>query len=178
LIDSKNGWIRGAVLGGQYNFSGRNVIVLDPSLKINEIDVGYKYFLVAFSGNLIKRIVKEKGWTITKAYNFIKSKFQKDDYILSIMNEIIKEESAYLILNRNPTLSPGSIIEMKIRRIKEDGDDVTLSLPSAILPPLNADLTYKSRSVKTPLIAGSYHNLYLLHLLVIDRVAYTIMGIG
>nr|DAR07855.1 MAG TPA: hypothetical protein [Caudoviricetes sp.] len=34
----------------------------------------------------------------------------------------------------NKTITYGSILKMKIRRVKNDPDDLTLSLPSAILP--------------------------------------------
>ena len=37
------------------------------------------------------------------------------------------------------TITYGSILEMRIRKVKEDADDWTLSIPSAILPGLNAD---------------------------------------
>ena len=80
----------------------RNVIVLDPTLKIDEIDMSYKSFIVRFSGKLIKRIIKDKGWTITKALNFLKSKFQYDEYIAKLMKDIIEEEKPEVILNRNP----------------------------------------------------------------------------
>lgn len=57
------------------------------------------------------------------------------------MKDIIEEEKPEVILNRNPTITFGSILLMKIRKIKPDSDDMTLAIPSAILPGLNADLT-------------------------------------
>ena len=139
LIDGKHGWTRANVLGGQFNYSGRNVIVLDPTLKINEVDMSYKSFIVKFSGQIIKKLIRDKGWTITKAHNFLKSKFQYDPYIHQLMNEIIAEFEPKIILNRNPTITFGSILLMKVRQIKPDADDMTLAIPSAILPGLNAD---------------------------------------
>jgi hypothetical protein len=139
LIDGKHGWARANVLGGQFNYSGRNVIVLDPTLKIDEVDMSYKSFIVKFSGLIIKKIIKDKGWTITRAHNFLKSKFMYDEYVHGLMEEIIHEREVKIILNRNPTITFGSILLMKIRRIKPDSDDMTLAIPSAILPGLNAD---------------------------------------
>ena len=139
LIDGKHGWARANVLGGQFNYSGRNVIVLDPTLKIDEVDISYKSFIVQFSGLLIKKIIKDKGWTITKAHNFLKSKFMFDQYVYDMMQEIVTERDVKFILNRNPTITFGSILLMKIRKIKPDSDDMTLAIPSAILPGLNAD---------------------------------------
>lgn len=139
LIDGKHGWTRANVLGGEFNYSGRCVIVLDPSLHIDEVDMPYKAFIEQFKGSIIKRIIKDRGWTITKATNFLASKFMYDEYVYNIMCQIIEEEHPHLILNRNPTITFGSILLMKVRKVKKDSDDVTLAIPSAILPGLNAD---------------------------------------
>ena len=96
--------------------------------------MSYKAFLEQYKGRIVRRIIKDKGWSITKAYNYLAAKFMGDDYIYSIMNDIIREEEPKLIINRNPTITWGSIILMKIRSIKQDANDVTLSIPSAILP--------------------------------------------
>ena len=82
----------------------RNVIVLDPTLKIDEVDMSYKSFIVQFSGLIIKKIIKDKGWTITKAHNFLKSKFMFDQYVYDIMQEIVTEREVKFILNRNPKM--------------------------------------------------------------------------
>ena len=139
LIDGKHGWTRANVLGGEFNYSGRSVIVLDPTLKIDEVDISYKGFIEMFKGNIIRRIRKEKGWTITKTKNYVSSKFMFDPYVYKIMCDVIREDQPHIILNRNPTITFGSILMMKIRRVKPDADDVTLAIPSAILPGLNAD---------------------------------------
>ena len=134
LIDGKHGWCRANVLGGEFNYSGRSVIVLDPSLKIDEVDVSYKAFIEQFKGRIIRRIIIDKGWSITKAYNYLAEKFMYDEYVYSIMSDIIREEEPKMIINRNPTITFGSIILMKIRKVKKDANDVTLAIPSAILP--------------------------------------------
>ena len=138
LIDGKGGWIRSNVLGGCFNYTSRHVIVLDPTLKIDEVDMPYKSFIVIYSGKIIKRIKQEKGWSTVKAYNFLKVRFKFDPYIYRIMEDIIREEEPKIILNRNPTIVFGSILLMKIRKVKKDSDDLTLAVPSAILPGLKS----------------------------------------
>lgn len=101
LIDSKHGWIRANVLGGEFNFSGRSVIVLDPTLKIDEVDIPYKAFIEQYKGSIIKRIIRDKGWTITKATNYLASKFNGSKYIYKIMDQIIEEENCHIILRIN-----------------------------------------------------------------------------
>ena len=98
LIDKKSGKIRSSILGGEFNMSGRNVIILDPTLKIDEVDVPYKSFIVQYRGFIIRRIVKDKGWTVTKASNYVSSKFEFDPYIYDIICDIINEEHPKLIL--------------------------------------------------------------------------------
>lgn len=114
----------------------RSVIVLDPTLKIDEVDISYKAFIKQFQGRIVSRIIRDKGWSITKAYNYLSAKFTYDEYVYSIMCDIIREESPKIILNRNPTITFGSILLMKIRKVKKDSDNLTLSIPSAILPGL------------------------------------------
>lgn len=104
LIDGKYGWTRSNVLGGKFNYTSRSVIVLDPTLKLNEIDVSYKSFMILFSGKIIREIMNDKGWTITKAHNYLKSKFQYDDYVYSIIQLVLKKYKPWQIINRNPRL--------------------------------------------------------------------------
>jgi hypothetical protein len=90
--------------------------------------------------------MKDTGWTVIKASNFLASKFMYDDYVYNIMCDIVDEMHPTIIINRNPTITLGSILLMRIRRVKPDPKDVTLSMPSAVLPALNADLTSQLRS--------------------------------
>lgn len=103
LIDSKHGWVRGNCLGGEFNSSGRSVIVLDPTLKIDEVDMPYKAFIEQYKGHILHYIIKDKGWTLTKAMNYLSSKFNYDPYVYSVMERVV-EDGAKLILNRNPKL--------------------------------------------------------------------------
>ena len=80
----------------------RSVIVLDPTLKIDEVDISYRAFIEQYKGHIIRRIIRDKGWTITKAANYLASKFMYDDYVYGIMCDIVREEEPKLILNRNP----------------------------------------------------------------------------
>lgn len=91
---------RGAVLGGEFNFSGRCVIVLDPSLKINQVDMPYKAFIEQYKGAILSYIIKDKGWTITKATNYLASKFNFDLYVYNIMCRVIDELKPSIILKR------------------------------------------------------------------------------
>ena len=148
LIDGKYGWLRSKTLGGEFNYSARAVIVLDPTLPIDQIDVSYKSFIVLFSGAIIKRLRRRYGWTITKAHNHLKSRFMFDEEIYKIMLEIVHEEKPRMIIQRNPTICYGSILFMGIRDVIRDSNDTTLAIPSAILPPLN-EITQSALSINS-----------------------------
>ena len=61
----------------------------------------YKAFLEQYRGHIIREICKDKGWTITKASNYIAMKINYDPYVYSIMCKLFKK-GIKLILNRNP----------------------------------------------------------------------------
>ena len=105
MIDGKHGWIRGACLGGGMNGTARSVIILDPSLKMDEVAIPYKTFANAYAGLIVKKIMEDKGWTLTRAYNYLKSKFKYDDYVYSVIEQLLKEEDRYIIINRNPEIA-------------------------------------------------------------------------
>ena len=77
----------------------RNVIVLDPTLKLDEVDIPYKTFIVMFSGQIIKELQRDNNWTITKAHNYLKSKFMYDPYIHTLMERIRQRDGISIILN-------------------------------------------------------------------------------
>jgi hypothetical protein len=139
LIDGKHGWLRGNVLGGSFNYSSRSVIVLDPTLKMDEVDIPYKSFIVMYNGLIVRELMNRYGWSITKSYNYVKEKFTYDEDIYDIICHIIRTQKPAIILNRNPTINWGSILKMRIRQVKPDSNDLTLAIPSAILAGLNAD---------------------------------------
>ncbi|MDE6851626.1 MAG: hypothetical protein K2J67_03945, partial [Lachnospiraceae bacterium] len=49
------------------------------------------------------------------------------------------ENCICIIYVKTTTITYGSILMMKVRKVKKDPNDLSLSIPSAILPGLNAD---------------------------------------
>jgi len=64
-----------------------------------------------------------------------------DEYIYSIMNELIEktEGGLQILLNRNPSINYGSILTLRIRAVKKCYDDFTLSLSNLLLHFLSGD---------------------------------------
>ena len=65
---------------------------------MDEVDIAYKAFIEQYKGLIIKEIIEEKGWTITKTTNYVASKFNGDPYIYEIMDRVIKKYKPKLIL--------------------------------------------------------------------------------
>lgn len=139
LINGKEGFIRGENLGGSLNYTSRNVIIPDPSLRLNQVDISYQTFRELFKQKIIYYIKKVRGCHFSKAYDIWKSSIKYNEEVYQVMKHILKTEKVKLLINRNPTLNYYSLLSMQIRNIKVDDTDFTLSLNLSILPGLNAD---------------------------------------
>lgn len=88
----------------------------------------------------MKYIMVTEDCTLNKAFtqwNAARIRFSSKVY--EIMQYILQKEQPMILLNRNPTLNYYSMLLLKIRSVKRDFNDYTLSVPLAILPGLNAD---------------------------------------
>lgn len=139
ILNGKEGLIRGEILGGSLNYTSRSVIVPDPSLRDNEIDVSYHAFLELYRYKIIYYLMKIQDITLGKAYNIWKAATKFDPVVYNTMKFIVDYAKTKVVLNRNPTLNYYSILLLNIRNISSDEEDYTYSLPLSILPGLNAD---------------------------------------
>ena len=131
--------IRGSILGGSLNNTSRNVIVPNPILRDNELDLSYHTFLELYKFRIIYYLKKMNDISLPKAYDIWSQAYKFDNRIYEIMQFIIKKEKPKILINRNPTLNYYSMLLMDIRSVKKDITDYTLSVPLSILPGLNAD---------------------------------------
>lgn len=139
LLNGKDGWIRDQLMGGGLNYSARNVIIPDNTLRDNEVDLSYHTFRVLFKMKIISYLQRMNNCTLAQAKYLWETHHECDPTMLKIMRAIVKKERLCVIINRNPTLNYYSILRMYIRDIKEDDGDYTLSVPMSVLPGLNAD---------------------------------------
>lgn len=144
-IDTKHGHIREEILGGRVNFSARNVIVPDSSLKADEIEIGYLTFLELFRYEIIGYLVKMTGSSYGEAaQEWFESSLGFNKRVYEIMQYIIDKCDPRVIMNRNPTINFGSLMLMKIKRVRGDyNENHTMSIPVFILSDLNADQRHK-----------------------------------
>ena len=139
LINGKEGHIRGLILGGSLNSTARNVIIPDPTLRDNEIDMSYHTFHEIFKFLILHYLTKVDGLTYPQALEEWERGRSYSDKIYYIMQYILKTIKLNSLINRNPTLNYYSMLRMKIRKVKRDASDYTMSVPLSCLPGLNAD---------------------------------------
>lgn len=139
MLKGKDGFIRDQLLGGSLNYTSRNVIIPDPTLRDDELDVSYHTFLELFKYPIMHYIMRLEDVPLNKAVTIWQNAFKFDEKVYQIMTYIVRHEDGRLLINRNPTLNFYSMLLMRIRRVKDDPNDYCLSVPLSILPGLNAD---------------------------------------
>lgn len=140
-IGGKEGLIKDGIMGGRVNFSARDVIVPDPTLKCNQIKVGYVLFLELFKFELIQLLVRHKGITFNEAFeqwSFASTHF--DESIWLLMNHYISKTKPMVILNRNPSINFGSLMLFYLDHVERGYDEsFVLRIPITVLRKFNAD---------------------------------------
>jgi hypothetical protein len=134
-VSKKEGFIRTEIVGGTFSFSARSVIILDVSLRIDEIDIPFEMALEAFHYKMTHMLAVQNHWTLEQSYLFIE-KYHRHPLVLAALDAIIADEQWVFIL-REPTINLASIALCKIRSYKFDDD--TISLPPEPLAGYNAD---------------------------------------
>lgn len=121
----KDGLLRNSLLGKRVDYSGRSVIVPDPTLSYNEVRLPFE-FLEMWR----YYFVREGVWPKNKSLNVFK--IPKET-----LNKIIKEieEKELVLLNRQPTLHRPSIQKFK----PKFWDKKAIGLHPCYCPPFNAD---------------------------------------
>jgi DNA-directed RNA polymerase beta' subunit len=139
-ISTKEGFIRSSLVGNRLNFSSRNVITpCDSSYQMDECSLPYLTALELLKPLIINKLRKVKRINYKKAhilFNNASLRFNK--LVHAIMTELIKSENISILLNRNPSIAVGSVLNLRIRDVKEDINDYTLGIPNLILPLLGA----------------------------------------
>lgn len=140
---SKSGMIRKHILGARLNYSARNVIVSYVDHKrSNEIAIPYLTALELYKPLLMNVLTKVNRITYERAESMLrKAKYRYDPIVYSAMMLMVRrsKRGLRLIINRNPTLSDGSVMCMKVVEIKSDIHDLTMAIPLRVLNKFNAD---------------------------------------
>ncbi|WP_289293976.1 hypothetical protein [Romboutsia ilealis] len=164
-INSKEGHIKGKMLGGRINFTARNVIIPDPSLKADELILCYYSMMELYKFEIIAHLVKIFDISEIEAHSQWQwATINFDNRIYELIQYIIKKQKPHVIINRPPTINFGSILCMKIKDVKVGKPgDFTMSLPLRILPVLNGDFDGDNLtivSLKTKQLIREYDRVF------------------
>lgn len=144
ILIGKKGNIR-QLFGGRYNFTSRCVIVSDNKLRIDQVKLPYKCLVVWLEPQIKNILVKSYNMSYNQAEEYVfKAQVQPDKTIANIIMSIIHshKEGLPVIINRNPTINYGSLLQMFCVGMNEDMEnDYTMSIPLQVLPNLAADST-------------------------------------
>lgn len=157
ILSGKKGALR-TLIGGRYNFTSRDVIVADPLLRIDEVSLPYAALTELLQQSIINILHKSYSMSYSDAYDFwYKACIIENDTIKDIINSIIKNHKTGrgipVLINRNPTISRGSILMMFCTKMTSG---YTMGIPLQILKPLAADKlvhTFTSRMSKSHTLA-------------------------
>ena len=146
IIKGKKGNIR-TLFGGRCNFTSRDVIIADPTLRIDQIRLPYSALIELLQQSIINILVKTYNVSYSDAYDrWYHANLKKDKTIIAIIESIIHNSTQEhygipVIINRNPSLGLGSLLQMYCVGISDPTDkfEYVMQLPLQILPLLNAD---------------------------------------
>ena len=147
ICKGKKGQFR-MLVSGRHNFSSRAVIAQDPSLRIDQCRLPYAALVKMLELRITNIYMRLYNVSMAEASDVImKAKTHKNERIAAIIDSIIKNttsEGLPIILNRNPTINYGSIMQLFCIGYT---DDLTIRVPLQILPPLAADFDGDSLNV-------------------------------
>jgi len=114
-LSKKEGLIRGNILGKRIDFSGRAVIVPEPTLDIDECVLPYIMILELFKIQVSKKLIElRKFKTLSDAIEFVEDCIEyKIPSLFRICEQIVTDEVC--ILNRQPSLHRLGMIGFKIK---------------------------------------------------------------
>lgn len=142
-ISGKHGRMRRNLLGRRVDYSGRAVIVVNPTLKLRQCGLPKKMALELFKPFILQRLGNEIG----SDFDEVKNKALKGEIpeIWNVLEELVKEHP--VLLNRAPTLHRLGI--QSFEPLLVDGD--AIQIHPLVCPPYNADFDGDQMAVHLPL---------------------------
>lgn len=142
-LSGKYGFIRSNQVGNRLNFSARNVITpLKPEIAIDEVILPYRTFIELYNYHIINVLCNVKKINYIQAQNIVnEAQATFNEEVFNICKDIIKKTKGRckVLINRNPSISYGSILCVNIADIKSDIKDLTMSIHNCVLELLAGD---------------------------------------
>ena len=156
IIKGKHGRFRQNLLGKRVDYSGRSVIVVGPSLKLNQCGLPYEMAIELFQPFIIRELINQG---LASNMKVAKNLLQQNE---SIINRILKKVLANhpIFLNRAPTLHRLGI--QAFQPIIVQGR--AIKLHPLVCSAFNADFDGDQMAVHVPLSIEAQAECYMLML--------------
>lgn len=140
ILSGKKGQMR-MLVGGRYNFSCRAVIRQNSQLRIDQVLLPYVELVKCLQQRIINILMRTYNISPAVAYDiWSRALTKKDERVAEIINTIIRSdpsgEGLPVIINRNPTINYGSILQVYCIGFT---DTLTMSVSLQVLKLLAAD---------------------------------------
>ena len=156
IIKGKHGRFRQNLLGKRVDYSGRSVIVVGPSLKLNQCGLPYEMAIELFQPFIIRELINQG---LASNMKIAKNLIQSNELVInSVLSKVLKNHPIFL--NRAPTLHRLGIqafepIIVQGRAIK---------LHPLVCSAFNADFDGDQMAVHIPLSSEAQSECYMLML--------------
>ena len=101
ILSGKKGIVR-QLLGGRYQFTSRDVIVPDKTLRLDEVSLPYAALVELLQQTIINLLRKIYNLSANDAYNiWYLAQSEPDERVVSIINELIRKRKVHILINRN-----------------------------------------------------------------------------
>lgn len=141
LVNGKGGIYRKALASGRIDYTSRMVISLGTDLMPHEVDVPYQTIMVLYEEEIANLLSILENIPIAKAISLVEENTMiRNERFVKIINIFLNSKNGvWALINRNPTISESSVLYVRVRKIHDDGTDMTMHLPADILELMAAD---------------------------------------
>jgi DNA-directed RNA polymerase subunit beta' len=156
IIKGKHGRFRQNLLGKRVDYSGRSVIVVGPSLKLNQCGLPYEMAIELFQPFIIRELINQG---LASNMKIAKNLIQQNESILNpVLEKVLKSHPIFL--NRAPTLHRLGI--QAFEPILVQGR--AIKLHPLVCSAFNADFDGDQMAVHVPLSLEAQAECYMLML--------------
>jgi len=156
IIKGKHGRFRQNLLGKRVDYSGRSVIVVGPSLKLNQCGLPYEMVIELFQPFIIRELINQG---LASNMKIAKNLIQQSESILDpVLEKVLKSHPIFL--NRAPTLHRLGI--QAFEPILVQGR--AIKLHPLVCSAFNADFDGDQMAVHIPLSLEAQAECYMLML--------------
>ena len=140
ILSGKKGNVR-QLVGGRFNFSSRDVIVQNPKLRIDQVTLPYWCLIELLQQQIINVLMKTYHMSPNDAYDkWYHANIEVDQTIVQIIKGLMfnkhNPNGLPIIINRNPSIGRGSLLQMFCVDMTFD---YCMALPLQVLSMLAAD---------------------------------------